>query len=699
MIRILMYLVVVMQIAPAFAQQTDFVNFISSSVALKVDVDTKTVRGEVHYEFQVDQAIDSVFIDAKNMEFDKVLLDGKAVKTHYDTEKLWLISDFLPNTTHQLLLDYEVVPQKAVYFVKDHKGNDQIWTQGQGKYTSNWLPSFDDVNEKIIFDITIEYDSDYEVIANGKLQSKKTTNGVTTWKYDMIHPMSSYLVAFVIGTYAQKTTFSKSGIPLTYYYYPEDTLKFEPTYRYSKQMFDFLERKIGVPYPWQDYKQIPVKDFLYAGMENTGTTIFSDAFVVDSIAYTDRTYSNVNAHELAHQWFGDLVTAKEGTHHWLQEGFATYYALLAEREVLGEDYFYYKLYESAEQLDAQSNGKNATAVLNPKASSLTFYQHGAWVLHALQDKVGVENFDTAVQQYLNKYQFGNVKTADFMNMVAEVSGEDLTAFRALWLETAVFPSKEALKLLEKSSFIKKYLNLAKERTQPLAGKIAVIDEALDFPVNDYVGQEAVYQLEGDVSPQGIELYKKAFATNNIYVRQAIATTLNKIPARLKKDYESLLSDPSFVTQEATLYHLWTNYPTQRKEFLDQMKDVVGFSDKNIRTLWLVLAISTPEYEASRKKHFFDELNAYTTKRNTTKVRQNAFTYLESLQLFSDQALQSLVDGATHYNWRFRDFCRKILDKLLQDERYRKKFVVLKKHLAEQQQRFLEKKLLIPQGGN
>ena len=115
-------------------------------------------------------------------------------------------------------------------------------------------------------------------------------------------------------------------------------------------MFDFLEEEIGVRYPWQNYKQVPVKDFLYAGMENTSATIFSDAFVVDSTAFVDKNYVNVNAHELAHQWFGDLVTETHGTHHWLQEGFATYYALLAEKDIFGDDYYYHKLYETSQQL-------------------------------------------------------------------------------------------------------------------------------------------------------------------------------------------------------------------------------------------------------------------------------------------------------------------------------------------------------------
>ena len=145
----------------------------------------------------------------------------------------------------------------------------------------------------------------------------------------MQQPMSSYLVALAIGKYHKRAETSKSGIPLELYYYPEDSLKFEPTYRYTKQIFGFLETEIGVPYPWQNYKQVPVKDFLYAGMENTGTTIFADSFVIDSIAFIDKNYVNVNAHELAHQWFGNLVTETSGTHHWLQEGFG--YSIFGNR--------------------------------------------------------------------------------------------------------------------------------------------------------------------------------------------------------------------------------------------------------------------------------------------------------------------------------------------------------------------------------
>ena len=220
----------------------------------------------------------------------------------------------------------------------------------------------------------------------------------------MSQPMSSYLVAVVVGDYKAQKFVSNTGTPLSLYYYPADSLKVSSTYANTLRIFNYLESEIGKRYPWGDYKQVPVKDFLYSGMENTSLTIFSDEFVNDALGAIDKPYTNVNAHELAHQWFGDLVTEVSGTDHWLHEGFASYYALLAERDLNGDDYFYMQLYNNAEKLYEQSQKGEATALVDATGSSLTFYEHGAWALHALRDLVGDLAYRKSIKNYLDIYK-------------------------------------------------------------------------------------------------------------------------------------------------------------------------------------------------------------------------------------------------------------------------------------------------------
>jgi len=691
--RFILYIVLFFSFFRINAQQTKKIDFLTGKATIFLEANFKKVEGKVIYTFKTLQPTKSIAIDAQKMQIMGVLLDGKKIDIEYDQKKIIVASNFVEGSEHSIEIQYIAVPKKALYFLKDYQGNDQIWTQGQGKYTSNWLPSFDDMNEKVTFDLVINYDAAYEVIANGKLTDKQMVNdSIQRWEYDMQQPMSSYLLALAIGKYEKVVETSASGIPLEMYYYSKDRDKFESTYKHSKRMFDFLEKEIGYGYPWQNYKQIPVKDFLYAGMENTGTTIFSDAFVVDNIGFHDRNYINVNAHELAHQWFGDLVTETEGKHHWLQEGFATYYALLAEREIFGEEYFLYKLYESAEQLTEQSKAANATSLLDPKASSLTFYQRGAWALHALKQLIGETDFKTTIHKYLEKHKFGNVRTSDFISIAEQESSQDLSDYQKIWLDAIEFPSQEALDILTTSSFIKKYLSLAGERTQPLAGKWGTLATALDFPINEYLGQEVIYQLEGETSPEAIGLFTKAFETNNVFVRQTIANTMQTIPKGLKKDYESLLKDESYATIEPALYHLWANFPSERSRYLELTKDIIGFNDKNVRILWLVLALNTPEYNKDKHQAFYKELSGYAAPAHHFSTRENAFTYLESLQAFSDQSLIDLVDGSLHHNWRFRNFCRKVLDNLLKQDKYEKKYVDLSPNLPIKQQEFLKTKL-------
>ena len=645
-------------ISVSYAQQADYVDFKRVEALIvfnQIAVDSTTFNS-YEADFEIIKSVDSIYLDAVNMKFKHVALNNEAVEYKNDGKKLIIYSDFEKGENQKLSFIFFNAPKKAMYFLGwENEGRNQIWTQGQGKYTSNWLPSLDDVNDKIEFDLKFAAPYDYQVVSNGVLKSKSNNAGHVLWEYDMQEPMSSYLVAVAVGKYNKKTNTSKSGIPLDYYYYPEDSLKVEPTYRYSKQMFDFLEEEIGFAYPWQNYKQVPVHDFLYAGMENTSLTIFSDAFMVDDIGFNDKNYVNVNAHELAHQWFGDLVTAKSGKHHWLQEGFATYYALLAERNIFGDNYFYFKLFANILDLSQQDLSGNGTSLLDPKSSSLTFYQRGAWVLHALRNKVGDVVFKQAVKNYLEKHQFSNVETSDFIKEVEFLHGKSLTAFVNLWIKNKAFPYEKALELLKKQSvFINEYVMVDCE------AKSSKCAEYLKY----YVSDEAKVKIISQVP----ELITSDTFKNSLKVRQAIAEHLSIIPKNLKVDYESLLDDESYITIEKALYNLWTYFPSDRAKYLSKTREVVGFNNKNVRLLWIVLTLNTPFYEADNKQSLFNELVSYTDESNNADLRISAFQYLDLMKSCNEACQSNLEEAKSHHNWRLVKFAKELALKIEENKK-------------------------------
>ncbi|MEH6764925.1 MAG: M1 family metallopeptidase [Aequorivita antarctica] len=663
-----------------FSQQTDVVDFLNIEASIGPDIVEKKIEGRFLATFEVLKETDSIFMDAVNIQINEV--ETKNFKITSDEKKVWFVGNFEKGMTYKADFWYDMKPKQTLYFF-----GDEIWTQGQGKYTSHWLPSIDDVNDKIEFDLLLFAPTDKAVIANGKLIDFGNLHEVNTWHFDMKEPMSSYLVAFAIGDFDKKDLVSNSGIPIELYYKPKDSLKVEPTYRYSKQIFDFLETEIGVPYPWQNYKQVPVRDFLYAGMENTTATFFSEAFMVDSTGFNDKNYINVNAHELAHQWFGDMVTEKANEDHWLQEGFATYYALLAEKEIFGADYYYWQLYQTAEQLKAASDEGKGESLLNPKASSLTFYQKGAWALHILRERIGDEAFKTAIKNYLEKYKFKNVSTEDFLNEVKAVSAINISDFEKDWLQQSAFQSEEAYQSLLKSSFIKKYFEVSALRATPLRDKKLQLKTALTFP-NDFIGQEAVYQLVDEPISETLPLYKNAFESNNLYVRQAVALSLQTLSKELQKEYESLLSDDSYVTMETALYQLWTQFPEKRAEYLNKTEGIEGFQNKNIRQLWLTLALLTEDYENSEKKDYLKELKNYTSTDYSFEIREKAFEYVNELQLWDLETLKNLSEACVHPTWRFSKLSKEMLNKLLQDKKYYGQLSVLGRQISEKAANYL-----------
>lgn len=673
-----------------FSQQFKKVDFKTLNADLSLHAGDKKISGTVNYTFDVLSSIDTIRIDAKKMNFKNVKINDKVVEFKNSPTELKLFQGYKKGK-NTLSFEYEATPKQTLYFIGEGHGL-QIWTQGQGKYTSHWLPSFDDVNEKIIFGLNISYLQDFTVLSNGILKSSTNINQVEKeWKYQMEKPMSSYLVMLAIGKFEKETETTASGTPLEMYLSKEEASKFEYTYKYSKQIFDFFENEIGVKYPWQIYRQVPVKDFLYGGMENTTSTIFAEDYVVDEIGFNDRTYINVNAHELAHQWFGDLITAESGKHHWLQEGFATYYALLAEREIFGEDHFNWEMYEIAERLQ-QASKNDTIPLLNEKASSLTFYQKGAWALHVLRENVGAKNFNKAVKNYLEKYSFKNVNTDDFLAEIKKVSKYDTKKIQETWLEKSGFEVKEALAILQKNKFIKNYLEVLALAEKPLEDKKQKFEEILNSEEYYPIKEEVLFQLQSVDFEVKKPLIQLAMNSKDVKVRQAVAKTLNKFPEDFLPEFETFLDDKSYVTNEIALNVLWSQFPKDRNKYLDKSRNWVGMNDKNLRILWLTMALATKDFEPENKLKYYDELVDYTTINYESVVRQNAITNLLYINSTDINALKSLTNPLTHHKWQFSKFARDKIRELIKKDKYRLFFSELLPEIPENERVILSKLL-------
>lgn len=680
--------------------QLQKVDFLTATGAISINPVKQNVTGSASYTFDVKSAIDTIRMDAVKMTFQSVKINGKEVSFKENKKELLLFEGFRIGA-NILTFEYEAFPTQAMYFVNwgftteidtPEEVQGQIWTQGQGKYTSHWFPSFDDVNEKMVFGLDITFHKSFTVLSNGKLEKKIADGDNVTWQYRMQRPMSSYLLMLAIGHFEKQDQVAASGIPLELYYEQQDESKFAATYRDNQKIFNYIEREIGVPYAWEVYRQVPVRDFLYGGMENTSATTFTKDYVVDNIGFNDRNYTNVNAHELAHQWFGDLVTAVSGKDHWLQEGFATYYALLAEREVFGEDYFSWQLYNTAQQLQKASL-TDTIPLLNPKASTLSFYQKGAWTLHALRESIGREKFNLAVKNYLNRYAYQSVVTDNFFDEVNKVSDFDTDSFRKLWLEQAKFPEAEANRLLQKNAFIKEYLEL---QHSPLAlathqkQLLKILKSKTYYPIKELV----VYQVASEPFEKKEKILRAALDTREIKVRQAVASTVNPVPESFRTAYETLLKDDSYVTREIALFTLWKSFPEKQQQYVDLSRDWIGFQDRNLQLLHLTLAFVTSKSD-KEKSEIYKDIITFTGTNYEATLRQNALERLLSLEIYTKDVFKGLVFGLSSHRWQFVKFSKDTIRGLIKTEKHRKAFEQLLPNLSfkekTQLQRLLDEK--------
>ncbi len=424
----------------ALEPREQLVDFEHLTLDVSFDPKQKLVNGTVVHTFKVlRKQLDHVILDAPGIEIKEAQLDnnkvqfvneGKTVRFNFD-------KPLEKGSKHDLTLVYQTHPKKGIYFVgwDDTTGRSrkQIWTQGQGIDNRHWIPMYDSPNDKITTDIKVTFESGYKVLSNGvKLAENKNKDGNTFWHFRMKKPHATYLIMLGIGNYEIITKKSSSGVPMHFWYYPEWKNRVASTFKYSLDMMDFMERETGFSYPWNTYSQIPVQDYMYGAMENTTATVFGDFYCTDERSFHDKNYVRVNAHELAHQWFGDCITARTSSHHWLQESFATHYDLSYQGVAFGKDHFDWERRKATIQSINQSKS-DLKPIAHSQAGSVRHYPKGAYVLQMLKYVVGKEQFNNAVNYYLTKHAYQNVHSDDFLLAFFDSQGISLNWFWEDWI--------------------------------------------------------------------------------------------------------------------------------------------------------------------------------------------------------------------------------------------------------------------------
>ena len=417
---------------------------------LRFDEKNKRVHGKTDITLRpLDAALDSLTLDAADLNVSSVTLGATPLRFRSTSNDLSIFFDsrHSPSDTITVSIDYSCKPEKGLYFIQPDSGDltrrSQIWTQGEEMDNRYWFPCYDFPDDKATSEVIATVQENYAVLSNGALvsESHDTTAHTRTFHWKQSNPHTSYLIMLAAGEYTiLRETYR--DFPLLYYVYPEQADDAPRSFRKTPAIMEFLEQTIGFPYPWEKFAQIIIDEFMWGGMENTSAVTLNEIFIYDTRASIDYSAHDVVAHELAHQWWGDLVTCKDWTHLWLNEGFANYYEALFKRHDLGESESQYEAYISSQGVRKAEESQGRKPIVSQESHGINLYQKGAWVLRMLNDILGEERFNEAIRYYIRKHAFTSAMTQDFALAVEESAGEELDWFFDQWVYKAGHPILE-----------------------------------------------------------------------------------------------------------------------------------------------------------------------------------------------------------------------------------------------------------------
>ncbi len=398
----------------------------------------------------------AIVLDAVEMEIDAVTVDGKKAPA-FDYDGLKLRIELGPERRRgdrlTVAVSYRCAPRRGLYFIGPDEEHPQrpvhCWTQGQDEDARHFFPCMDAPQEKATHEVLCTAPAGLFVLSNGDLRERRDVGGGRTqWHYSLDVPNASYLVTLVCGPFVELTERApETGVEVSSYVLPGQEADARRTFARTPQMIDLFSRRIGVRYPHKRYSQIVVGDFIFGGMENTTATTLTDQCLIDERTALDHDMDALISHELAHQWWGDLLTCREWPEAWLNEGFATYFEYVWREHAKGRDEADVELLGDAESYLAETGRYQRPIVCRQYEEPIELfdahlYEKGGRVLHMLRNDLGDEVFFAGLKAYAERHAHGNVETRDLARALEEVSGRNLDRFFEQWVGSPGHPQLE-----------------------------------------------------------------------------------------------------------------------------------------------------------------------------------------------------------------------------------------------------------------
>ncbi len=410
--------------------------------------ETNAIEGRATIQLQFLQPVQSFALDLAGPAYNKGMKLGTVsgpgvLRYEQKNDKVWIHLQTIPaaGSTKTFTINYSGVPADGLIISTNRYGDRTFFADNWPNRAHQWIPCHDTPADKASVEFIVTAPPHYQVISNGLQVEETLVEGHkkrTHWKEEI--PISTKVMVigaahFAIRQYHDSTC----RVSVTAWVYPQDQDKGFEDFAPATGILQFFTNYIG-PYPFEKLANVQ-STTIFGGMENA-----SAIFYAENVVTGTRRAEALIAHEVAHQWFGNMATEKSFAHLWLSEGFATYLAHLYLEQQYGHDTLLKRLQEDRREVIAFSKRWNRPVV--DSVSDLmdllnaNSYQKGGWVLHLLRQEVGDSLFKNIIQTYYQQYKGRNADTWDFKRVAETVSGKDLTLFFNQWLFQSRLPRLE-----------------------------------------------------------------------------------------------------------------------------------------------------------------------------------------------------------------------------------------------------------------